>query len=404
MSPRGISPSGPPPWPPPCSSPQPAIPNSVAPAMPTPPAFRKSLRLNLLSALEPPPFPPLSLLTLAPPFHFSWPLQLSFEVSQFAGEGRTEPRKSFGVVARGIRLEPDGSGVADALECEGNGRIVDLTCARLTAPRHVGQLHLTDRLTRALDQGYEVSLADLGVVEIEHHPHVRAVDRLDERQRVLGAGERHPGMVDHRVEVLEAVRDPGPFAEPGQFLQCAQGGEPHLAADPEHRLGGFALNELGRVHDQAGTAQLGSHVQRLLGRLQKGPCGVGLNDVAVEVAGHGGESRTRGRQRLDVLALREPYLHGEAEFVDPAHPFLERQVQENHLGADGQRERRLGRRRAVFGTTHHFSTSSGRTGRPLFTDSMAASAISRALLASSPVQSGLLPLRTHSTKCASSLV
>src|SRR5918994_4214821 len=107
MSPRGISPSGPPPWPPPCSSPQPATPNSVAPAMPTPPAFRKSLRLNLLSAIEPPPFPSLSLLTLAPPFHFSWPLQLSFEVSQFAGEGRTEPRKSFGVVVRGIRLEPD---------------------------------------------------------------------------------------------------------------------------------------------------------------------------------------------------------------------------------------------------------------------------------------------------------
>src|SRR5215211_5217515 len=112
MSPRGISPSGPPPW--------------------TPPAFRKSLRLNLLSAIEPSPFPSLSLLTLAPPFHFSWPLQLSFEVSQFAGEGRTEPRKSFGVVARGIRLEPDGPGVADALECEGNGRIVDLPCARLT--------------------------------------------------------------------------------------------------------------------------------------------------------------------------------------------------------------------------------------------------------------------------------
>src|SRR5215217_4804776 len=283
MSPRGISPSGPPPWPPPCSSPQPAIPNSVAPAMPTPPAFKKSLRLNLLSALEPPPFPPLSLLTLAPPFHFSWPLQLSFEVSQFAGEGRTEPRKSFGVVARGIRLEPDGPGVADALECEGNGRIVDLPCARLTAPRHVGHLHLTDRLTCPLDQGDEVSLADLGVVEVQHHPHVRAVDRLDERQGVLCPGKGHPGMVEHRVEVFEAVRDSGPLAE------------------------------LCGVYYQASAAQLGSHVQRLLGCLQQDLRGVGLDAVAVDVAGHGGEGRARVRQCLDVLVLPAPHLHGEAE-------------------------------------------------------------------------------------------
>src|SRR5215203_4971555 len=344
MSPRGISPSGPPPWPPPCSSPQPAIPNSVAPAMPTPPAFRKSLRLNLLSALEPPPFPPLSLLTLAPPFHFSWPLQLSFEVSQFAGEGRTEPRKSFGVVARGIRLEPDGPGVADALECEGNGRIVDLPCARLTAPRHV----------------------------------------------------------EHRVEVFEAVRDSGPFAELGQLFQRALGGEPHLAADPEHRLGSLALDELCRVYDQASAAQLGSHVQRLLGRLQQGVRGVGLDDVAVDVAGHGGEGRARVRQCLDVLVLPAPYLHGEAEIGDPAHPFLERQVQEHHLGGNGQWERWLGRWCAVL--AHHFSTASRRTGRPVCTDSMAASAIARAALASSPVHSGPVPLRTQSTKCASSPV
>src|SRR5215207_9250317 len=371
MSPRGISPSGPPPWPPPCSSPQPAIPNSVAPAMPTPPAFRKSLRLNLLSALEPPPFPPLSPLTLAPPFHFSWPLQLSFEVSQFAGEGRTEPRKSFGVVARGIRLEPDGPGVADALECEGNGRIVDLPCARLTAPRHVGHLHLTDRLTRPLDQGDEVSLADLG-------------------------------MVEHRVEVFEAVRDPGPFAELGQLFQRALGGEPHLAADPEHRLGSLALDELCGVYDQASAAQLGSHVQRLLCCLQQDLRGVGLDDVAVDVAGHGGEGRARVRQCLDVLVLPAPHLHGEAEIGDLAHPFLERQVQEHHLSGNGQWERWL--ERWCAGLAHHVSTSSRRTGLPVCTDSMAASAIARAALASSPVQSGPVPLRTQSTKCASSPV
>src|SRR5918994_2046572 len=402
MSPRGISPSGPPPWPPPCSSPQPATPNSVAPAMPTPPAFRKSLRLNLLSAIEPPPFPSLSLLTLAPPFHFSWPLQLSFEVSQFAGEGRTEPRKSFGVVARGIRLEPDRPGVADALECKGNGRILYLPRARLTAPRHVGYLHLTDRLTRPLDQGDEVSLADLGMVEVEHHPHVRAVDRLDERQRVLGAGERHPGMVEHRVEVLEAVSDPGPFAELGQLAQRALGGEPHVAADPKHRPGSLAFDELCRVYDQASAAQVGSHVQRLLGRLQQGPRGVGLDDVAVDVAGHGGEGHARVRQYLDVLVLPAPHLYGEAKVGDSAHPFLERQVQEHHLGGNGQRERWLGRWRAVL--AHHFSTPSSRIGRPVWTDSMAASAIARAPLASSPVHSGPVPLRTQPTKCASSPV
>ena len=57
---------------------------------------------------------------------------------------------------------------------------------------------------RAAEQLDEVPLADLGVVEVEHHPQVRAVDGRHQGERVRGPRERDAGVVDRGVEVLEA--------------------------------------------------------------------------------------------------------------------------------------------------------------------------------------------------------
>src|SRR5918997_5446934 len=80
MSPRLVSPAASP------SSlssppPQPATPNSVMPAIPTPPAFRKFLRLNLLSVIDLPP-PSLSPLTRSLLSGSGDFLELSLQVGQ----------------------------------------------------------------------------------------------------------------------------------------------------------------------------------------------------------------------------------------------------------------------------------------------------------------------------------
>src|SRR5215217_341838 len=237
-----------------CSSaPQAAAPNNAAPAKPIPPARKKLLRLIPLSIIDP-PFASVSLLTLLSPFRFGRPPKLPFEVSWLAGEGIAEPLESLGVVAGGECLEPYGPGVADAPERAGDGWVMDLARAGLAAAGHVGHLHLSDGPVRPLHQFHEVPLADLRVVQVEHHSDVGAVDRLDERQRILRAGERHPGMVYRRVEVLQTVRVPAPLAELGEAAQVAPGVEPHLAGGAERRFGGPTVDELGRVHDEARAA------------------------------------------------------------------------------------------------------------------------------------------------------
>ena len=113
--------------------------------------------------------------------------------------------------------------IADVAQRLRDRGVVDLAGTRLAAARHVGDLDLADGVAAAPDQLDEVPLADLRVVQVEHHLDVRMGDALDERQRVLRAGQRHAGMVDDGVEVLHAERDArrrAQFAEPLQ-VRCA---------------------------------------------------------------------------------------------------------------------------------------------------------------------------------------
>jgi hypothetical protein len=74
--------------------------------------------------------------------------------------------------------------------------------------------------------GDEVSLADLGVVEVQVEPEVGVVHGVDQGERVGGAGERGAGVVDGGVEVLQGEDAAGAFAEPGEAVEGAGCGEP----------------------------------------------------------------------------------------------------------------------------------------------------------------------------------
>jgi len=72
------------------------------------------------------------------------------------------------------------------------------------------------------------------------------------------------------------------------------------------------------------------------------------------VAGHRREGGAGGGQRGEVVLRPVPDFDLEAQGMDAAHPLDRRQVQEHHLGGDGQRE--VAR---VRGGLCHVGTSSG---------------------------------------------
>ena len=103
-----------------------------------------------------------------------------------------------------------------------DGGVVDLAGARLASARHVGDLNLADGIAAATDQLDQVPLADLGVVQVEHHLDVGMSDGFDQCQRVLGAGQRNARMVDDGVEVFHAEGHACACTEFAECLQPAQ--------------------------------------------------------------------------------------------------------------------------------------------------------------------------------------
>ena len=146
-------------------------------------------------------------------------------------------------VAGGPRLHTDRAGEADVAQRRRDGGVVDLAGARLTAAGHIGDLNLTDGVAAAPDQLDEIALADLRVIEVQHHPHVGVADVLDERQRVLRPGQGDARMVDDGVEVLHAEGDACRLPEFADPLERALRGQPHFAGGPMTRPGGLAVDE-----------------------------------------------------------------------------------------------------------------------------------------------------------------
>ena len=136
------------------------------------------------------------------------------------------------------------------------------------------------------------------------------------------------------------------------------------------------LVEPGAVHVEPRAVELLGDLQRLLGGAQQLLGAVRVGERAGDVAGHRRERGTGARR-----ARRRPcVVQSQISTSKPASAIRrtrssERQVEEHHLGADGQPEA-------------HFATSSIRTGRPARTDSAAARAIASAARASSPVTGG----------------
>src|SRR6185312_10364900 len=110
--------------------------------------------------------------------------------SGLRGERRLEGFERRCAVRSRPRLEANRARIADVAQSLCNSRVVDLPGPRFAAPRYVGNLNLPDGVATAADQFDEVSLADLRVIEIEHHLDVRMINRFDERKGVLGAGQR----------------------------------------------------------------------------------------------------------------------------------------------------------------------------------------------------------------------
>src|SRR5919112_2741222 len=123
---------------------------------------------------------------------------------RISAENSSEPLKSDSVVAGGVCLQSNRAAVAHLPERRGDRGIVDLACARLAPAWHIGDLNLADERLCAPQQVDQVPFTDLRMVEVEHHPQTRPPDGLDEREGVVGTGERLAGVVDRSIEVLQA--------------------------------------------------------------------------------------------------------------------------------------------------------------------------------------------------------
>ena len=93
-----------------------------------------------------------------------------------SAEGRAKRLERGVAVTRRPALQPDGAAEPDVAQRLRDGGVVDLAGARFAAPGYVRHLNLTDRVTAATDQFDEIPLADLRVIQVEHHLDVRMID------------------------------------------------------------------------------------------------------------------------------------------------------------------------------------------------------------------------------------
>src|SRR4029453_17137984 len=100
---------------------------------------------------------------------------------------------------------------AEPVEAGGDGRVVNLAGSWFAAARDIGHFDLPDPGQRAFPELDEVSFADLGVVEVQVHPQVGAVDGFDQHECVGGGSEGHAGVIDGSVEVLQGEHAAGAF-------------------------------------------------------------------------------------------------------------------------------------------------------------------------------------------------
>jgi hypothetical protein len=135
---------------------------------------------------------------------------------------------------------------------------------------------------------------------------------------------------------------PGALAQLGDPGEGAVRGDPHRAVGlAGHRKDGQApVVQAGPVQVQSGAAQLFGGLDRLLGGAQQLGRAVLVGQGAADVAGHGRETGRSAGEGIQVVPGPVPDLHLEARLVNALGPLVDRQVPEDHLGADRQRVHR----------------------------------------------------------------
>jgi hypothetical protein len=86
----------------------------------------------------------------------------------------------------------------------------------------------------------------------------------------------------------------------------------------------FAVHQLGGVQVESRNPKCLSGFDRQLGRPHDLVGGLRVDQIAVQVAGHGGEPGAGVGQRLQVLVVPAPDLDGKAHIVDAPHPICDR--------------------------------------------------------------------------------
>ena len=125
---------------------------------------------------------------------------------------------------------------------------MDLAGSRLAAPGYVGDLDLADRVAAAADQLDEVPLADLGVVEVEHHLARCGWATPSTSAKVSFArANGTPGWSTMVLRFSTQNVTPAALTELADPFQCAQRSQPHLARRPVAGTGGLAVDEFGGV-------------------------------------------------------------------------------------------------------------------------------------------------------------
>src|SRR5215210_76939 len=297
MSPRLVSP------PPPPSSlssppPQPAAPNSAAPATPTPPTFRKSLRLNPLSIIESPPSIPFPAPGLPRLHHCLLPgssdlFELSLQVGQAlpdVGDG------AFAFVRLGLdhgvlfehvpatvarALEPAHHlsdvhvAVAQRPECSPAGGLLEAQLSRGDPPRevpvHVLEVDVAHPVPRQLGDLDGIATPHHEVAGVQAQPRVATFEEAPELVVALDHGavvvvqryrEAVPGAdLLHRREGLEEL-PPRTFIQLGDLLVTLRA----RGRGQDHHVGASGCEELRALLDEsqlrlarAGVVQHGGH-------------------------------------------------------------------------------------------------------------------------------------------------
>ncbi len=112
------------------------------------------------------------------------------------------------------------------------------------------------------------------------------VDRLDQRQGVLGARQRDPGMVDDGVEVFQTERDAGLGAQFTELFQPAQRREPHVAGDAVAGACGLTIDQLARMNDESRNPEYLSGFDGLLRGTHHLAGARRVVEISVQVPGH----------------------------------------------------------------------------------------------------------------------